>query len=519
MATSSEPRRWLIDPFVMGSVDTFTRAREFLQRIEFTEQQICNATGVSSIYEMRPLDAREKGFTDLADPLSVAVRLLIDGEAIPWTDVRRQWSSEDVECLQRLGVIRDSLSDENLCRATVALYPNERLYIASERHVAIDAFATGVPADIVYSTLTAESRRFLELMPRRQCDDYLELCSGAGVAALVAARDFAGRAWAVDITARSTRFARFNAALNGLTNVTPLEGDLYSPVAGQRFDLITAHPPYMPSFETQMVFRDGGDDGEQVTRRIIAGLPEHLRPGGQFYCDCMMSDRTNSPLEMRIREMLGPAHEEFDIVLGSAGTFDPMEYYAQRLAAGTNTPDDFLRRRGLFNTLGVEQFVNAVFLIERRREKQAPVTRRRVLSGETTADDLQWYMSWATSTAAWGKDVERFLDARPRRSPHVELRSRSVFRDRRWSVTGMSVSTLSPFAAEAACASWFATLLSWLDGRATVREHFARLRDTGLIPEASSDADFATLVGQLADGGFIELDLFPWPAKHHEHLA
>jgi hypothetical protein len=513
MPASSNAPRWLVEPFVVGTTDAFTRMREFLARIEFTERQIGQVAGLRSIYELRPLAERKLAFTDLGDPLSVAVRLLIDGEAIPWTDVRRQWSPADIQSLQDLGVIRDSLADADLCLATVAVYPNEGLYIVSERHTEIEAFATGIPADIVYSTLTGETRRFLQLMPRLQCDDYLELCSGAGIAGLVAARDFAGRAWGVDITARSTLFARFNAALNGLTNFTPLEGDLYAAVTGQRFDLITAHPPYMPSFETSMVFRDGGDDGEQITRRIIAGLPEYLRPGGQFYCDCMMSDRTDAPLEMRIREMLGPLHEEFDVVLGQVGTLDPMGYYAERLAAGTNTPDDFLRRRDLFKTLGVEQFVNAVFLIQRRRGERAVVTRRRILSRQTTADDVQWYLNWATSTVGWEKAPARFLAARPRRSPHVELRSRSVCRDGKWSVIGTSVMTLSPFAAEAACAPWFATLLSWFDGQTTVHEHFERLRDLGLIPDAASEQEFAVLTGQLADGGFIELDQFPLPSN------
>src|SRR5262249_31659234 len=154
-----------------------------------------------------------------------------------------------------------------------------------------EAVAGGLPSDIVYSALTSETHRVADLMPRGRCGDYLELCLGTGIAALLAGRDFAANTYAVDITARSDRLARGNAALNGLSNVTALAGDLYAPVAGRTFDMITAHPPYVPSFETELVFRDGGEDGEQITRRIIAGLAEHLRPGGQFYCDCLMTDR------------------------------------------------------------------------------------------------------------------------------------------------------------------------------------------------------------------------------------
>jgi methylase of polypeptide subunit release factors len=35
--------------------------------------------------------------------------------------------------------------------------------------------------------------------------------------------------------------------LNDVSNVTVLQGDLYDPVQGQRFDRITIHPPYVPA--------------------------------------------------------------------------------------------------------------------------------------------------------------------------------------------------------------------------------------------------------------------------------
>ena len=96
------------------------------------------------------------------------------------------------------------------------------------------------------------------------------------------------------------RFAEFNAALNGLTNVRVLEGDVYAPLGDEHFDVVIAHPPYVPALETEFVFRDAGEDGEQVTRRIVDGLAcIILLPGGQFFCDCMLTDREGATLEQR----------------------------------------------------------------------------------------------------------------------------------------------------------------------------------------------------------------------------
>jgi release factor glutamine methyltransferase len=67
---------------------------------------------------------------------------------------------------------------------------------------------------------------------------------------------------------------------------------LFAPVpADARFELITANPPYIPSgdiagldadvrdFEPRLAL-DGGADGLQVTRRLIAEAGRYLTPGG-----------------------------------------------------------------------------------------------------------------------------------------------------------------------------------------------------------------------------------------------
>jgi SAM-dependent methyltransferase len=503
--------RWVADPFTMGSPEQFVALRAMLARCRFTEADICAAAGMSAIYELKSVETRVETLLDRSDPLALLVQLFIDGEQIPWTDVRSTLAAGDLALLEGLGLLRSSTSDAGQCTASIALYPNEGLYVASDKHNAIEAVATGIPSDIVFSALASQTQRFLELMPRVRCSDFLELCSGTGIAALVAARDFADRSTAVDITDRSTLFARFNAALNGVTNVTPLAGDLYGPVGGRAFDVIVAHPPYVPSFETTMVFRDGGEDGEQITRRILAGLGAHLRPGGQFYCDCLMSDRAGAPLEDRIREMLGDEAGEFDVLLGQAGVLDPEDYLVRDLRVKGFDAEALGRSREVLERLGIERLVSTALLIQRRSDSRPVVTSRRIVSSATRADHFQWYMRWAVATGEWADAAQRLLSARPRRAPHVEMHSRSVFRTTGWSVVESTLVTRTPFALEATCPPWFATLLTWCDGDMTAREHLKHLRDIGVIPDSASDADFAVLIGQLADGGFVELDQFPLP--------
>jgi HemK-related putative methylase len=107
----------------------------------------------------------------------------------------------------------------------------------------------------------------------------LDLGTGSGLCALAAAR--AGfRAVGVDINPEAVRCARINALINRLEDrVEAREGDLFGPVAGERFDVVLFNPPFyrgMPRDALDHAWRGVG-----VFERFAAGLGEHLMPGGQ----------------------------------------------------------------------------------------------------------------------------------------------------------------------------------------------------------------------------------------------
>ncbi|WP_431963059.1 HemK2/MTQ2 family protein methyltransferase [Actinacidiphila sp. bgisy160] len=115
--------------------------------------------------------------------------------------------------------------------------------------------------------------------------DVLDLGTGSGALALAAASRGAVRVTAVDASARAVCAARLNARLNG-RRVRVLRGDLTAPVAGRRFDLILANPPYVPSPRANharrglSLARNAGPDGRALLDRICAETPPLPRPGG-----------------------------------------------------------------------------------------------------------------------------------------------------------------------------------------------------------------------------------------------
>ncbi|MDR0776661.1 MAG: peptide chain release factor N(5)-glutamine methyltransferase [Azonexus sp.] len=118
----------------------------------------------------------------------------------------------------------------------------------------------------------------------------LDLGTGSGIVAVSLALECStARVVAVDISAAALTVAASNAGRLG-ADVEYLEGDWYAPLAGRRFDLIVANPPYIAAsdphlagdglpFEPQGALTDGGD-GLDCLRSIAAGAAAHLRPGG-----------------------------------------------------------------------------------------------------------------------------------------------------------------------------------------------------------------------------------------------
>lgn len=114
----------------------------------------------------------------------------------------------------------------------------------------------------------------------------LDLFTGSGALAVCAALDGAREVTAVDVSRRATLSARATARLNGV-RVRAVRGDMFDPVAGRRFDLIVANPPYLPGADApprrgRARAWEGGDDGRALVDRLCDEAGDHLTAGGRL---------------------------------------------------------------------------------------------------------------------------------------------------------------------------------------------------------------------------------------------
>jgi ribosomal protein L3 glutamine methyltransferase len=134
----------------------------------------------------------------------------------------------------------------------------------------------------------------------------LDLCTGSGCLAILAAFAFPrARIDAVDLSSGALALARRNVASHRLGDRISLHrGDLFQPIARQRYDLIITNPPYVdaggmaklpPEYghEPRMALA-AGDDGLDLVRRILDEAPRHLRKDGGLLCEI---GRGRAPLE------------------------------------------------------------------------------------------------------------------------------------------------------------------------------------------------------------------------------
>jgi release factor glutamine methyltransferase len=146
-----------------------------------------------------------------------------------------------------------------------------------------------------------ETELLVELSLQREFSSVVDLGTGSGAIALALKRHRPdAHVVAVETSAAALEVARRNASRHGLT-IDFRQGRWFEPLAGERFDLIVANPPYVAEgdphlpdlgFEPRGALLAGAD-GLDAIREIVRAAPRHLNSGGWLLLEHGMGqDRT-----------------------------------------------------------------------------------------------------------------------------------------------------------------------------------------------------------------------------------
>lgn len=468
-------------PLVAGSPEQFSGLRAAFQEIGFVEQTLAARCGLPRLALFTEAATANPGlraaFHRNPDAVDLLLRLFLFGEAIPRALAAGGLLAELLRlcvALRLVGVTGDGYI------ATVMLYPISGLWIASDRFGTAEGLPAPASGEFVLMALQQKTESFLNRLPDRRCDSFLDLGCGCGVAALRASRH-AREVWAVDISRRCADYTEFNRLLNGIENVVVRSGSLYDPLGGRTFDTIAIHPPYDISPHESKVFCDGGSDGEHVLRPVVEGLAQHLAPGGWFYWDALMSDHADRPFEWRVRDWLGDASFEFDVAVFAKRLVAPSEYAANAVTGAGGGPGDLAAFRRLFERLNVNQLVYGHLVLRRLDASRTPVTLRRPIV-ESNA--------WADLEAALEGEVplsqpdfpERFLASSIKASSDFALRVTHRITGEELNPVEYLFAVEKPLPLELRGRGWMAYLVNLANGRRSGQELFAELQSKGVEP-------------------------------------
>lgn len=124
----------------------------------------------------------------------------------------------------------------------------------------------------------------------------LDMCTGSGVLAIAMAERFpSAQIDGVDISEDALDVANYNLEISAVTNIEErlafIESDLFNNLPeGSVYDLIVSNPPYVNAEDLAdmpeeyrhepAISLGSGEDGLDITRRLLVEAPKYLRPQG-----------------------------------------------------------------------------------------------------------------------------------------------------------------------------------------------------------------------------------------------
>ena len=452
---------------------TLAGLRAALARAGYSDDAVAEALGPRPPFARTRREVYLRRLLD-AGPISALVRLFRLGEAIDDEEADVVLAPADVDALVEAGLLERRA---DTVKANVELSSYEGLLLVHDR------VAESAAPESWHVLFGSASKTLAALTIRRPARSALDLGTGCGVQALLAARH-ADRVVATDVADRALTFARINAGLNEIENVEFVRGDLFEPVAGQRFDLIASNPPFVVSPDSELVFRDSHLPGHEISRVVVAQAQEHLEDDGTATILCSWIAPSDAHWSTPLRAWVAA-----DALLLQFTSVTPLEY------AATWT-DELDRWLAYYRAEGIELISTGAVVIRRRPSGGKVVAFQANAAPRKNAGEQFLRIFDAPEL-----DDDALLAARFRLVDH-DLRQQASYRDATYTVglTGVEIGG-SPLNVRVEPDAIH--VLPRLDGDATLAEAIDRAaRETGL-DRARIEQAALTTARRLYQRGFL----------------
>jgi SAM-dependent methyltransferase len=379
-------------------------------------------------------------------PLARLVSALVVGDPVEPGVLPATWVGPDGRALVRLQPLQHGRVDVTV--------PHDPGRVGADRDLVPAAGAASL-------TLAAAT-------PRDVVGRALDVGTGQGLQALLA-DDHAGQVVATDRNPRAVLMTRLAAALRGV-DVDAREGDLLEPVAGEAFDLVVSNPPFVVSPARRYTYRDAGLEGDELSRRLVHGIPDVLAPGGHAVLLVNWLHLQGEDGDARIRSWFEGTGCDGRVVQRELAA--PEEYVTAWLRDTDEQPFDALFEEWMVGLQGVEAVAFGVVALHRRTDSLAP---------QVVLDRVDQPVA-----ATWGEEVTAhfarrallegdLLDARLRLREDVRLHEVSQRTDEGWAPQAQRLQQEAGLRWSGGVDAYGASLLAACDGTQRVGDLVALL--------------------------------------------
>ncbi len=378
-----------------------------------------------------------------------------------------------------------------------ALLPFPNLICASDA-----SRLRGMSPDLVIGP-SATTHLIARLAVPGVAESTLDIGTGSGVLALHAAA-YSKQVTGTDINERSLVFAKYNAALNGISQVEFVCGDAFIPVQGRRFSRVIANPPFFLSPAKKFTYSDSPLELDGFSRKLAKEAPQYLEDGGFFQMICEWVQIEGERWEQRLNEWFQGAG--CDVLILQGPRLSPIDYAEKRFKEAQvllpYRPESFFDERiDYFKKQKVETILGGVITMRKRSGSNwfslltaDPVSTR---GGEAVRERFD------TITFAGSHSNENLMECRFRLADDVVMEQRSGFGAAGWQTTSRELAKTAGFQDRLRLDAAVAQFIELFDGRHALCEIAQRVSQTLQLPPEEAAQRCMQLARRLLQSSFV----------------
>lgn len=353
--------------------------------------------------------------------------------------------------------------------------------------------------------IAASSKVLGRFCIKKNVNKTLDLGTGGGILSLISAMH-SKTVIGIDCNARAVEFARFNSALNGISNTEFLVGDWFAPIAESKFDLIVCNPPFMIAPQGLPVHSASGKRGDNLCREIIRTVPEFLNESGFFQMVFNWIKHFGQDWRERLNNWLVESRCDALLFISHFESADEYAFQRSREMSCEKFESENLFRHWLeyVQSENIEA-VGFGILTMRRRSGQENWIRFEQLKGfdEKGASGENIQKLFDLTDVSWTNDDMEFLDLRLRAALQIKLSQELKNFSDGWAVNDFRAESFEGIKHSSEITPQIFDFILKTDGKMSVGDYLKVIAGESFEIQNPSIADFLKTVRRLLEEGIL----------------